>query len=100
MGAPCGGDVGQNLGREGQVCRAYVGFKLGKGGRADDRDVGIGAGAAEGDGQIQQFLARQSGWVVDPLSLPLGRATDTGYALTPAHDGTDGFFVARLTRNS
>ena len=56
--------------------------------------------AAEGDGQIQQFLARQSGWVVDPLSLPLGRATDTGYALTPAHDGTDGFFVARLTRNS
>jgi 16S rRNA (cytosine967-C5)-methyltransferase len=56
--------------------------------------------AAEGDSQIQQFLARQSGWGVDPLSLSLGRATDTGYVLTPAHDGTDGFFVARLTRNS
>lgn len=55
--------------------------------------------SAEGDGQIRQFLARHPGWSVDLDQLPLGRATGSGYALTPFHDGTDGFFVARLRRN-
>ena len=32
----------------------------------------------------------------EPLSLPFGRPHGHGLRLTPAHDGTDGFFVARL----
>ena len=51
---------------------------------------------AEGAAQVDAFLSAFPGWVAEPLSLPFGRARGCGLRLTPAHDGTDGFFVARL----
>lgn len=51
----------------------------------------------EGPAQIAQFLANRKGWRAEPLTLPLGRPHGPGVRLTPAQDGTDGFFVARLT---
>ena len=36
------------------------------------------------------------GWTAEPLALPAGRPRGDGWRLDPAHDGTDGFFVARL----
>jgi len=51
---------------------------------------------AEGPDQVAAFVARHPGWSVDPLALPAGRAHRDGVRLDPAHDGTDGFFVARL----
>jgi len=53
---------------------------------------------AEGAGQVDAFLARHPGWRAAPLDLPAGRPRGAGHRLTPAHDGTDGFFVARLVR--
>jgi 16S rRNA (cytosine967-C5)-methyltransferase len=50
----------------------------------------------EGAGQIDAFLAERSGWRADPPELPLGRARGPGIRLTPFHDETDGFFIARL----
>jgi len=50
----------------------------------------------EGAGQVDAFLARYPGWAAEPMALPFGRAHGAGFRLTPAHDGTDGFFVARL----
>jgi 16S rRNA (cytosine967-C5)-methyltransferase len=50
----------------------------------------------EGRGQVEAFLAAHPQWRADPLALPLGRAHGAGVRLTPGHDGTDGFFVARL----
>ncbi|WP_445193161.1 RsmB/NOP family class I SAM-dependent RNA methyltransferase [Sphingomonas sp. Tas61C01] len=51
----------------------------------------------EGADQVALFLARHPGWAVDPLTLPAGRPHRDGVRLDPASDGTDGFFVARLT---
>ena len=51
---------------------------------------------AEGRDQVDAFLADHPGWEAEPLMLPLGRAHGRGVRLTPAHDGSDGFFVARL----
>lgn len=53
---------------------------------------------AEGADQVDRFLADHPGWTAQPLSLPAGRPRGAGLRLDPAHDGTDGFFVARLTR--
>ncbi|MBY8827856.1 RsmB/NOP family class I SAM-dependent RNA methyltransferase [Hephaestia mangrovi] len=53
---------------------------------------------AEGAGQIARFLDEHPGWRAEPLALPAGRPHERGVRLTPAHDGTDGFFVARLVR--
>lgn len=53
---------------------------------------------AEGAAQVQDFIARHADWTLDLPQLPLGRRTDNGYAFSPFHDGTDGFFVARLKR--
>ena len=53
---------------------------------------------AEGAAQIDAFVARQPGWRAEALDLPLGRARGKGWRLTPFQDGTDGFFIARLTR--
>jgi len=50
----------------------------------------------EGAGQASTFLADNPGWNAEPLSLPLGRQRGPGIRLTPHHDGTDGFFIARL----
>jgi len=51
----------------------------------------------EGKDQIEAFLGAESGWTaMDPLSA--GRPHGAGRRLTPAHDGTDGFFIAALVR--
>ncbi|WP_426693423.1 RsmB/NOP family class I SAM-dependent RNA methyltransferase [Sphingomonas sediminicola] len=50
----------------------------------------------EGAGQIQDFLSRRSSWIVEETPIAAGRWDDVGKLLTPGHDGTDGFFVARL----
>jgi 16S rRNA (cytosine967-C5)-methyltransferase len=51
----------------------------------------------EGSAQIDAFLAAHPGWAkIDPLEA--GRAHGAGRRLTPAHDGTDGFFIAALER--
>ncbi|WP_156679198.1 RsmB/NOP family class I SAM-dependent RNA methyltransferase [Sphingomonas profundi] len=53
--------------------------------------------AAEGQAQAEAFLARAPGWSAeDPFAA--GRPHGPGRLLTPAHDRTDGFFVARFTR--
>ena len=51
---------------------------------------------AEGVAQVAAFLAAHPGWSVDTPALPFGRPHGAGIRLTPAHDATDGFFVARL----
>ncbi|RIA45866.1 16S rRNA (cytosine967-C5)-methyltransferase [Hephaestia caeni] len=52
----------------------------------------------EGAGQIAAFLGVHEGWSAEPPRIPTGVARGLGWRLTPAHDGTDGFFVARLVR--
>jgi 16S rRNA (cytosine967-C5)-methyltransferase len=52
----------------------------------------------EGAGQVEAFLARHPDWRAVPLSLGAGTSRGPGLRLTPYHDGTDGFFVARLER--
>ena len=52
----------------------------------------------EGAGQIQDFLSRRSSWMPDETPIAAGRLDGVGKLLTPAHDGTDGFFVARVVR--
>lgn len=52
----------------------------------------------EGNARIQAFLDRHAGWSADPPDLPYGRFHGYGRLLTPAHDGTDGFFIAALQR--
>lgn len=53
----------------------------------------------EGTGQMAAFLGRHSGWAAQDALDGLGRRDGEGRLLTPAHDGTDGFFVARLVRS-
>jgi 16S rRNA (cytosine967-C5)-methyltransferase len=48
----------------------------------------------EGRGQAEAFSGR-SAMVREALAIPAGRDAGEGRILTPAHDGTDGFFVAR-----
>jgi 16S rRNA (cytosine967-C5)-methyltransferase len=52
----------------------------------------------EGAGQIADFLIRRSSWHGQEVPIAAGRKDGAGRLLTPAHDGTDGFFVARLER--
>lgn len=52
---------------------------------------------AEGTGQIDRFLTDHPGWTAE-APIPQGRPRGAGKRLTPAHDATDGFFVARLVR--
>lgn len=52
----------------------------------------------EGAGQAAGFLADHPEWSAETLALPAGRPHGPGVRLTPAHDATDGFFVARLLR--
>ncbi|QDC36013.1 MULTISPECIES: RsmB/NOP family class I SAM-dependent RNA methyltransferase [Sphingobium] len=54
----------------------------------------------EGRDQVRAFLARHAGWTVEPADVPTGRAHGDGLLLTPAHDGTDGFYFARLRRTA
>jgi 16S rRNA (cytosine967-C5)-methyltransferase len=52
----------------------------------------------EGAGQIAHFLERHSSWISEETAIASGRSEGAGRLLTPAHDHTDGFFVARLRR--
>ncbi|MFL6830898.1 MAG: RsmB/NOP family class I SAM-dependent RNA methyltransferase [Sphingomicrobium sp.] len=52
----------------------------------------------EGAGAIDGFLSRHSSWQVQETAIPAGRPDGASRLLTPAHDDTDGFFVARLER--
>jgi 16S rRNA (cytosine967-C5)-methyltransferase len=52
----------------------------------------------EGEEQIKAFLSRHAGWSIAEIGFEQGRAAGSGRMLTPSHDGTDGFFVARLAR--
>ena len=53
---------------------------------------------SEGAGQIADFLVRRTDFRADPPLLAAGRPRGSGIRLTPCHDNTDGFFVARLLR--
>ncbi len=48
----------------------------------------------EGRGQVEAFGRRRSAFILQNPSIPGGRPAGAGRLLTPAHDGTDGFFVA------
>ena len=52
----------------------------------------------EGAGQGVAFLGRHSSWVGQEHGFNGGRADGPGRLLTPGHDATDGFFVARFQR--
>lgn len=52
----------------------------------------------EGAGQIERFRQRHSSWISEYAVIAGGRSDGDGRLLTPAHDRTDGFFVARLRR--
>lgn len=50
----------------------------------------------EGAEQIEAFLRRHPDWRASLPMLGAGRPRGAGLRLTPAHDRTDGFFIARL----
>ena len=52
----------------------------------------------EGADQIAAFLARNAEFRADPPVMAAGLPRGSGIRFTPYHDGTDGFFVARLSR--
>jgi 16S rRNA (cytosine967-C5)-methyltransferase len=52
----------------------------------------------EGAGQIDGFLKDRSSWISEETPMAAGRLDGAGRLLTPGHDRTDGFFVARLRR--
>jgi 16S rRNA (cytosine967-C5)-methyltransferase len=52
----------------------------------------------EGADQARNFLGRHSSWIVQDMPFDGGRADGPGRLLTPAHDATDGFFVARFAK--
>lgn len=52
----------------------------------------------EGAAQIDHFHKRHSSWISEDVAIAGGRSDGEGRLLTPAHDRTDGFFVARLRR--
>jgi 16S rRNA (cytosine967-C5)-methyltransferase len=52
----------------------------------------------EGSGQIAAFQERHSSWIRAATRIAAGRADGGGKLLTPGHDATDGFFIARLAR--
>ena len=53
----------------------------------------------EGSAQAEAFLGRHSSWAAQDAFGSIGRQDGSGRLLTPHHDGTDGFFVARLQRS-
>jgi len=50
----------------------------------------------EGAGQALDFLGRHSAWKAQDVHFDGSRADGPGRLLTPYHDSTDGFFVARF----
>lgn len=57
--------------------------------------------AKEGAEQVGRFLDRatESGWQADPVGIETGRQCGDGHLLSPGHDGSDGFFFARLEKS-
>lgn len=53
---------------------------------------------AEGADQVDAFLSRNPGWLVEAPGIGAGLQRGQGLRLSPWHDGTDGFFVARLRK--
>jgi 16S rRNA (cytosine967-C5)-methyltransferase len=51
---------------------------------------------AEGADQAEAFLTRNPAWRAQIPAIGAGRARGAGLRLTPAHDKTDGFFIARF----
>jgi 16S rRNA (cytosine967-C5)-methyltransferase len=49
----------------------------------------------EGRGQAASFARRRSAFISEAFPIEFGRQSGEGRLLTPANDGTDGFFVAR-----
>jgi len=49
----------------------------------------------EGRNQADAFFNSHSGWSAEEVATAAGRADGAGQLLTPRHDGTDGFFIAR-----
>ena len=52
----------------------------------------------EGAGQVAAFLSDHADWQAETLELPLGTPRGAGMRLTPSRDGTDGFFIARISK--
>ena len=52
----------------------------------------------EGAGQVESFLGSRSAWVGQDILDWCGRLDGKGRLLTPGHDATDGFFIARLVK--
>lgn len=52
----------------------------------------------EGPDHIADILERHPGWAMPQPELPLGTPRGPGTRLTPAHDGTDGFFIACISK--
>ena len=52
----------------------------------------------EGADQAGNFLGRHSSWIGQDVGFDGGRPDGAGRLLSPAHDATDGFFVARFVR--
>lgn len=53
---------------------------------------------AEGADQAEGFLSRHPDWRAELPVLPAGTVRGNGLRLSPFHDETDGFFVARFVR--
>ena len=53
---------------------------------------------AEGRAQVDAFLSRYPSYMPDSLPFAAGRDYGAGRILTPCHDGSDGFYLARLKR--
>lgn len=53
---------------------------------------------AENAAQVEAFLARTPGAVLEPLDDSFGRDTGAGHQRLPGDDGMDGFFYARLRK--
>lgn len=53
----------------------------------------------EGPDQIAAFLKDHKDWTVNRITGDMGVSHGAGWRVTPAHDGCDGFFVARLARS-
>ncbi len=52
----------------------------------------------EGAKQIDGFLRQNASWSAVDVAMDAGRKDGAGYLLTPAHDGSDGFYLARLQK--
>jgi 16S rRNA (cytosine967-C5)-methyltransferase len=50
---------------------------------------------AEGRAQADAFAQRRSSFISEVPPITAGRVCGDGRLLTPGHDGTDGFFIAR-----